>query len=69
MKIDIDFDKISNELQNRIDFVIDCASQKPEIDIESCIEAAHTKVVFLILCLFPSTLFQRPGVGRAHKPL
>ena len=26
-------------------------------------------VVFLILCLCPSTLFQRPGVGGAHEPL
>lgn len=27
------------------------------------------KVVFLILCLCLSTLFQRPGVGGAHEPL
>ena len=26
-------------------------------------------VVYLILCLCPSILFQRPGVGRAHEPL
>ncbi len=25
--------------------------------------------VFLILCLYPSILFQRPGVGSAHKAL
>ena len=26
-------------------------------------------VVYIVLCLCPSTLFQRPGVGRAHEPL
>ena len=26
-------------------------------------------VVYIVLCLCPSILFQRPGVGRAHKPL
>ena len=27
------------------------------------------EVVYLILCLWPFTLFRRPGVGRAHKSL
>ncbi len=27
------------------------------------------QVVFLILCLCPLALFQRPGVGRAHVSL
>ena len=26
-------------------------------------------VVYIVLCLCPFTLFQRPGVGRAHKSL
>ena len=30
---------------------------------------AFVTIVFLILCLCPPTLFQRPGVGRAHKSL
>ncbi|MCI9033207.1 MAG: hypothetical protein HFJ08_03955 [Lachnospiraceae bacterium] len=33
------------------------------------LEKGALMVVFLILCLCPSTLFQRPGVGGAHEPL
>lgn len=40
MKTNIDFDKISQELQNRINFVIEKASENSEINIENCVEAA-----------------------------
>ena len=40
-----------------------------EVEITADIESDQPKVVYIVLCLCPSTLFQRPGVGRAHEPL
>lgn len=54
LKVYIDFEKISNELQNRIDFVIEQASKNPEINIESCIEAAK---IAKLVCVYSLELY------------
>lgn len=54
MKTSIDFDKISNELQNRINFVIEQASKDPKVDIESCVEAAN---IAKLVCTYALELY------------
>ena len=54
MKIGIDFDKISDELQNRINYVIKQASKNPEMNIESSIEAAR---IAKLVCIYALELY------------
>lgn len=60
MKPNIDFEKISNEIQNRIDFVIEQASTIPDVNIENCIEAANISksVCTYALELYTNELFE-----------
>ncbi len=54
MKIDVDFEKISDEIQNRINFVIEQASKDPETNIENCVEAAN---IAKLVCIYALELY------------
>ena len=45
------------------------ATYANKVKLSNLKEMAKRSVVFLILCLCPLALFQRPGVGRAHVSL
>lgn len=54
MKVDIDFEKISDEIQNRINFVIENASKNPDVNIENCVEAAN---IAKMVCIYALELY------------
>lgn len=54
MKNNIDFEKISSELQNRIDFVVEQASKQRGVNIESCVEAAN---ISKLVCTYALELY------------
>lgn len=54
MKVDVDFEKISNEIQKRIDFVIEQASKNPEINIENSVEAAK---IAKLVCIYSLKIY------------
>lgn len=54
MKNNIDFEKISSELQNRIDFVIEQASKQQDVNIKSCVEAAN---ISKLVCTYALELY------------
>ncbi len=54
MKTSIDFDGISNEIQNRIDFVVEQASKNPEVDIRSYIKVAK---ISKMVCMYALELY------------
>lgn len=54
MNINIDFDKISEEIQNSIDFAIEKTSENPEINIENCVESAR---IAKLVCVYSLELY------------